>query len=167
MNDERRSRGGRRRNRGGRGRGHGRDSDAPRAPAKKKNPILAFVAKLFGAKGRNGQPETTSRRRDDAPRRDRPPPRERVESPAEMPEITTTRLYVGNLSYDATESDLFDLFGDIGEVKGVEIVRDKSERSKGFGFVEMNSVETAKSASEKYNRSEFQGRQIIVAGAKN
>ncbi|PAW78682.1 MAG: RNA-binding protein [Verrucomicrobia bacterium Tous-C9LFEB] len=81
--------------------------------------------------------------------------------------MTSTKLYIGNLSYDAAESDLFDLFSKVGAVKNVEVVMDRqSSRSKGFGFVEMEELETAKLAVEKLNRTDFMGRQIVVSGAK-
>jgi RNA recognition motif-containing protein len=162
-----RSRGGRG-NRGGRGRQRNRGRRRS-APAKKQNPIAAFFSRLFGGKdsGRNGQ----NRKNGKAPRsgkasseRQKP---DTDNKPEQMPEVNSTRLYVGNLPYESSESDLFDHFGQIGQVKNVEIVRDRNDRSKGFAFVEMNSVETAKTVSEKFHRTEFQGRQIIVAGAKN
>ena len=52
-------------------------------------------------------------------------------------------------------------------MKNVEIAMDRrSNRSKGFGFVEMEVLETAKEAAEKLNRTDFMGRQIVVSGAK-
>ena len=52
-------------------------------------------------------------------------------------------------------------------MKNVEIAMDRhSQRSKGFGFVEMESLETAKEAASKLNRTDFMGRQIVVSGAK-
>ncbi len=82
-------------------------------------------------------------------------------------EIVSPKLYVGNLAYEAAESDLFDLFSKVGAVKNVEIAMDRhSNRSKGFGFVEMESLETAKEAAAKLNRTDFMGRQIVVSGAK-
>ena len=52
-------------------------------------------------------------------------------------------------------------------MKNVEIAMDRrSNRSKGFGFVEMESLDTAKAAAEKLNRTDFMGRQIVVSGAK-
>lgn len=84
-----------------------------------------------------------------------------------LQEIVSPKLYVGNLSYDAVESDLFDLFSKVGAVKNVEIAMDRHQnRSKGFGFVEMETLETAKEASAKLNRTDFMGRQIVVSGAK-
>ena len=82
-------------------------------------------------------------------------------------EIVSPKLYVGNLAYEAAESDLFDLFSKVGAVKNVEVAMDRhANRSKGFGFVEMESLETAKEAAAKLNRTDFMGRQIVVSGAK-
>ena len=107
---------------------------------------------------RGPRPERTERA-------DRPA---RTERPEPTPqEITTPKLYVGNLAYEAGESDLFDLFSKVGHVKNVEIAMDRrANRSKGFGFVEMEVLETAKEAAEKLNRTDFMGRQIVVSGAK-
>ncbi len=98
-------------------------------------------------------------------RTERPPRAERTEPVPQ--EIVTPKLYVGNLAYEAGESDLFDLFSKVGAVKNVEIAMDRrANRSKGFGFVEMEVIETAKEAAEKLNRTDFMGRQIVVSGAK-
>jgi hypothetical protein len=101
-------------------------------------------------------------------RTERPPRAERPPKAEPTPqEITTPKLYVGNLAYEASEGVLFDLFSKVGAVKNVEIAMDRhSQRSKGFGFVEMESLETAKEASSKLNRTDFMGRQIVVSGAK-
>jgi RNA recognition motif-containing protein len=104
------------------------------------------------------RPERQERpRREDRPTKAEPVPQE----------ITSPKLYVGNLAYEATEGDLHDLFSKVGLVKNVEIAMDRhSQRSKGFGFVEMESLETAKDAAAKLNRTDFMGRQIVVSGAK-
>lgn len=82
-------------------------------------------------------------------------------------EVTSPRLYVGNLSYDATESDLFDLFNTVGKVQNAEIVAHKqSQKSKGFGFVVMQSLDEAKRAVDVLHDKEFLGRKLIVSGAK-
>ncbi len=82
-------------------------------------------------------------------------------------EVTTPRLYVGNLSYEVSESDLFDLFTSAGKVRNIEIARDRStERSKGFGFAEMETLEDAKGAQTKLNGYELQGRPLVISGAK-
>jgi RNA recognition motif-containing protein len=81
---------------------------------------------------------------------------------------STPRLYVGNLPYEVAESDLFDFFSKVGSVKNVDIVRDRrTNRSKGYGFVEMADLEAAKQAFTQLNRVELVGRQIVVSGAKS
>jgi len=95
-------------------------------------------------------------------------PRERRESrlPEDI-EVTTPRLYIGNLSYDAGESDLFELFSGVGTVANVEIITNKhTERSKGFGFVQMNSIVEAKRAVDELHDKEYMGRKLVVSGAK-
>lgn len=83
-------------------------------------------------------------------------------------EPTTPRLYVGNLSYDATADDLEKLFSDHGTVTEASIVvHGDSQRSKGFAFVVMSSVEEAKAAAHALNDKEFQGREMLVTGAKS
>ncbi len=77
------------------------------------------------------------------------------------------KLYVGNLSFNTTEEEVKELFGKIGAVQSVSIIKDKySERSKGFGFVEMTNDEEAKKAIEQVNGTDFKGRNIRVAEAK-
>jgi hypothetical protein len=119
---------------------------------------------------RSDRGERTERgpRPERAERSERPDRPARTERPEPEPqEITTPKLYVGNLAYEAGESDLFDLFSKVGHVKNVEIAMDRrANRSKGFGFVEMEVLETAKEAAEKLNRTDFMGRQIVVSGAK-
>src|SRR2546426_5495665 len=90
--------------------------------------------------------------------------------PARKPEpveVTSPRLYVGNLSFDATESDLFELFNGVGHVQNAEVVSYRhNQRSKGFAFVQMQTVEEAKRAVEELHDKEFLGRKLVVSGAK-
>lgn len=102
---------------------------------------------------------------------DRPARPERAPRPPREPqpvgEVTTDRLYVGNLSYDATESDLFELFSGVGQVKNSEVVvNSRTQRSKGFAFVTMASIDEAKRAVDELNGKDFMGRQLQVNGAK-
>jgi cold-inducible RNA-binding protein len=77
------------------------------------------------------------------------------------------KLYVGNLTFDTAEEDLKELFGKIGAVQSVVIIKDRdSGRSKGFGFVEMTNDEEAKKAIEQMNSTDFKGRSIKVSEAK-
>jgi RNA recognition motif-containing protein len=85
----------------------------------------------------------------------------------ELVEVTSPRLYVGNLSFDATESDLFELFRGVGSVQNVEIVcHRQTHRSKGFAFVQMQAVEEARRAVSELHDKEYMGRKLVVSGAK-
>ena len=168
--------GGRRRSSGssgsqGRSQGAYRSEDRPRReqqPAKKQG-FLAKLLSVLGLGGKkkpqsSGQPQRTPRgehsgRRDSAsPRQSRKP--ERIE-------VTTPRVYVGNLSFDATESDLMELFSGVGSVQNVEVVCNReTQRSKGFGFVTLSSVEEAKRAVDELHDKEYMGRKLVVSGAK-
>ena len=72
-------------------------------------------------------------------------------------------IYVGNLSWTMTDDDLSNLFTQYGTVSSAKILKDKMNgRSKGFGFVEMEDEEAAKTAIANLNESEVQGRKLIV-----
>lgn len=76
------------------------------------------------------------------------------------------RLYLGNLPYSATESDIRQFF-DGFKVVDVKIVTDReTNRPRGFGFVEVESPSEQKAAIEKLNRQSMGGREIIVSEAK-
>ena len=76
-------------------------------------------------------------------------------------------IYVGNLSFDATESDLENAFGDFGEVQSVNIIKDRETgRSRGFGFVEMRDQEAAKQAISALNLQQIAGRAVTVNEAR-
>ena len=72
-------------------------------------------------------------------------------------------IYVGNLSWNLSDQELENLFSEFGEISSAKIVLDKfSNRSKGFGFVEMANDEEAKAAIEALNGKEIDGRNIVV-----
>jgi RNA recognition motif-containing protein len=72
-------------------------------------------------------------------------------------------IYVGNLSWSMTDDDLNSLFSQYGTVASAKILKEKNTgRSKGFGFVEMEDEEAAKTAIATLNESEVQGRKLIV-----
>ncbi|GAC1420831.1 MAG: hypothetical protein NVS9B7_07130 [Flavisolibacter sp.] len=72
-------------------------------------------------------------------------------------------IYVGNLSWNLKDQDLANLFTPYGEVASAKIVMDKfTQRSKGFGFVEMASDEHAQAAIAQLNGSEVDGRNLVV-----
>ena len=77
------------------------------------------------------------------------------------------KLYVGGLSYSTTEDTLKDLFSQAGAIDSVAIIMDKmTNRSKGFGFVEMSNDAEAEKAIEMFNGTEFEGRKITVNEAR-
>jgi RNA recognition motif-containing protein len=79
----------------------------------------------------------------------------------------STKLYVGNLPYQTTESDLQTLFETAGAVATINIVRDRATgQARGFAFVEMSDVEGAKRAISELDRHEYGGRNLTVNEAK-
>jgi len=77
------------------------------------------------------------------------------------------KLYVGNLSYNANESDLEALFSQFGTVQSAQIIVDRdTNRSKGFGFVEMDSDAEAQAAIDGLNGQPHGGRNLTVNEAK-
>ncbi|MCB1139418.1 MAG: RNA-binding protein [Leptospiraceae bacterium] len=77
------------------------------------------------------------------------------------------KLYVGNISFNASQEDLGDLFAAYGEVASANIVMDRETgRSRGFGFVEMPNKKEAIAAMNALSDSEMQGRQLIVNEAR-
>ena len=77
------------------------------------------------------------------------------------------KLYVGGLSYNTTDATLKDTFAAAGTVESATIIIDKmTNRSKGFGFVEMSTDEEAQKAIEMFDGKELDGRSIKVNEAK-
>ena len=78
-----------------------------------------------------------------------------------------SKLYVGNLAYSVSNSDLEELFSQAGQVQSVAVITDKfSGQSKGFGFVEMANAEDAYKAIQTLNDTDLKGRNIKVSEAK-
>ena len=78
-----------------------------------------------------------------------------------------SKLYVGNLSYSTTSSDLEQLFAQHGTVQSAEVISDRETgRSKGFGFVQMGGDEEAQAAIAALNGQEHDGRPLTVNEAK-
>jgi RNA recognition motif-containing protein len=156
--------------------GRPRNRDAQRGPrprkAAKQSALEKFLSivtfGLIGGKKKTKLPErkptsnvtvVTSKPRGEG--------RQRAMPPAEPESVTTPRLYVGNLSYDAGESDLFELFNGVGSVSNAEVVvNNRTQRSKGFAFVTMASVEEARRAVSELHGKDFMGRPLQVNGAK-
>ena len=163
--------------RGSRNRGEGRNGrpSSDRRPSsipKKPAPTLwQKITSFF-----KGSTSSAPSKREQAPRTDPAPSATRSKSPVtkrevrkpESIEVTSPRLYVGNLSFDATESDLTELFKGVGQVVHVEVVSHRqTQRSKGFAFVQMQTVDEAKRAVQELHDKEFMNRKLVVSGAKN
>ncbi len=79
----------------------------------------------------------------------------------------STKLYVGNLPYETTESDLQALFAAAGQVSTVNIVRDRATgQARGFAFVEMGDDEGARRAIAELDQHQLGGRSLTVNEAK-
>ena len=77
------------------------------------------------------------------------------------------KLYVGNLSYETTDSDLQNMFSPHGMVQSAQVIMDRDTgRSKGFGFVEMNNADEAQAAINALNGQESNGRALKVNEAR-
>ena len=168
---------GQRRRRGGRNRQSSRprsgDTFHVRREPRKPAGLWDKIKAIFGLAPQPAKPSSNGHQRRDearAPREARPPREPRAPRESRKPEaieVTSPRLYVGNLSYDASESDLFELFSGVGTVSNVEIVTNKhTQRSKGFGFVQMNAISEAKRAVDELHDKEYMGRKLVVSGAK-
>jgi cold-inducible RNA-binding protein len=79
----------------------------------------------------------------------------------------STKIYVGNLSYEADNASLDQMFKPYGTVSSAQVIMDRdSGRSKGFGFVEMGTSDEAKAAIGALNGTEINGRAVTVNEAK-
>ena len=76
------------------------------------------------------------------------------------------KLHVGNLDYSTTNQDLQELFSNEGTVISAKVIRRLDGKSKGFGYVEMETEDEASNAMEKLDQTEFKGRTIYVNEAK-
>ena len=145
---------------GGRHRGNQeRFQDRQEAAKTQKKTFWQRIAEFFGNGGEKKKTVAQPRNGAQPSRPARKP--ERIE-------VTSPRLYVCNLSFDATESDLFELFNGVGHVQNAEVVSYRhNQRSKGFAFVQMQTIEEAKRAVEELHDKEFLGRRLVVSGAKS
>jgi RNA recognition motif-containing protein len=158
---------GRSRRRGGRGRF---EDQRERTQAPKQKTFWQRIAAFFGGNG-GGQRKQAPQSRNGQQQHQQRPQEQREPRPQRKPEsveVTSPRLYVGNLSFDATESDLFELFNGVGHVQNAEVVTYRhNQRSKGFAFVSMQTVDEAKRAVDELHDKEFLGRKLVVSGAKS
>jgi len=78
-----------------------------------------------------------------------------------------SKLYIGNLSYGVTSSDLAKMLSAHGKVRSAEVISDRATgQSKGFGFGEMESEQDAQAAINALNGTEYDGRKLTVNEAK-
>ncbi len=76
-------------------------------------------------------------------------------------------IYVGNLAYEVTDDDLNEAFSPFGEVTSARVIRDRfTDRSRGFGFVEMSNDTEAQTAIDDVNGKEIKGRAVTVNQAR-
>jgi RNA recognition motif-containing protein len=179
MNENETQRSGRR-SRGGRRRSKGRGEPAEmRSAPQKQQTLWEKIVSFFRPKAKAGEKNRPARQypayepRQNSGGSTAPGPRSEPRSEPrqsrkpESVEVTTPKLYVGNLSFDASESDLLELFNGVGKVQTAEVVTHKdSEKSKGFGFVTMTTLDEAKRAVSELHDKEFLGRKLVVSGAK-
>ena len=76
--------------------------------------------------------------------------------------VTDNKLFVASLSFKIRDNELADIFAQVGDVLSAKVILDRDGRSKGFGFVEMASKESAQEAIDKLNGSNHFGRDIVV-----
>ena len=158
--------------RGGSSRHSNSNSPRPPAPIKKQSfwqkLISIFTFKPAGASS-SGRSRSSERRSsgESSDHRRFEGSSERQSRKPEVVEVTTPKLYIGNLSFDASESDLFELFNGVGKVQNAEVVCNKyTEKSKGFAFVTMLTVDEARRAVTELHDKSFMGRKLVVSGAK-
>lgn len=141
--------------------------------------LCAWVSNLIGSGSKRPSPpqrsvkNTSNNRSKKAPKKqarlkERKNTKPRISGPPEKVAVTSSRLYVGNLAYATTGDELAALFEKVGTVVKAEIVyHRRSNRSKGYAFVEMDDASIARKAAETLHDHDFMGRKIIVNGAKS
>lgn len=163
-----RSGGGNRNNRNrNRNRNRSRRRPAPKPTAWQKFLQLISFGKL-------GQPKRKPRRKQQpqkkatAPAATNTPKPDNTKRRRQRNEVTSGRLYVGNLAYATTEEELEGLFRGFGTVMSAEVVTNsRTQQSKGFAFVEMASIDQAKRAVDILDDQDFMGRKLTVSGARS
>ncbi len=154
---------------------------AESAPQKKPS-FVERVLRFFGF-NKKGESAEKPRKKGNNPQEKRPQRKTRIAkgrsneggNPAarserrratSTPPTRNARLYVGNLSYEATESELEDLFKGFGHVRSVEIIYNpRTYKSKGYAFVEMCHLKDAQQAAEVLHGQPFMGRELMVSAA--
>lgn len=149
------------RSRSGGGRSRSSRRGGHRRPKPKLTPWKKFIRAItFGSVDPTKKSKKKSSQRSQERRRSTRPPQEI--------KPTTPRLYVGNLNYDVDNDALKKPFARMGTViEATVVMHSRSGKSKGFGFVEMSSLEEAKAAVSKLNNTDLMGRKLRVTGAKS
>lgn len=151
----------------------------PTETPKKKPSLLSRILSFFGFGKKNKQEKNYKKY--DKGQKNTPPQKVRVAKAnnkggnpgaprrrraTSTPPTRNGRLYVGNLSYEATEAELEDLFKGFGNVKSVEVIYNpRTYKSKGYAFVEMQKLEDARKAAEVLHGQPFMGRELMVSAA--
>lgn len=169
----------RRRNHNNQGRNRRHRMPRPEAAPEKKKSFLQRLMNFFGF-GKKKDDKKAKAPRKQAPQNVRvakgaakqnnqggnPAARGSKRRATSVPPTRNARLYVGNLSYEATESELEDLFKGFGHVRSVEIIYNtRTYKSKGYAFVEMVRMEDACKAAEVLHGQPFMGRELMVSAA--
>ncbi len=172
----------RRNNNQGRNKRHRMPRPAEATPRKKPS-FVERVLRFFGFGKKEEIADTHKKGNTRQKQQERPQRRERIAkgrnnaggNPAarserrratSTPPTRNARLYVGNLSYEATESELEDLFKGFGHVRSVEIIYNpRTYKSKGYAFVEMCHIRDAQQAAEVLHGQPFMGRELMVSAA--
>ena len=169
----------RRRNHNNQGRNRRHRMPRPEAAPEKKKSFLQRLMNFFGF-GKKKDTKKTKEPRKQVPQNVRvakgaskqnnqggnPAARGSKRRATSVPPTRNARLYVGNLSYEATESELEDLFKGFGHVRSVEIIYNtRTYKSKGYAFVEMVRMEDACKAAEVLHGQPFMGRELMVSAA--
>lgn len=81
--------------------------------------------------------------------------------------IGDSKLYVGNIAFECSETDIYELFNDIGTVGDVSLVTDDTGRNKGFGFVTMRTTADGEKAVQELDGADVRGRNIAVRPSNN
>jgi hypothetical protein len=148
-----------------------RNQQEPPAPLPKKETWWQRITSFFLGKSPQAAPPKRSLEKSDWGNGDTAEAKRPVRSAGlrkpEIVEVSSPRIYVGNLSFEATEGDLFELFSGVGSVQNVEIVSNKhTQKSKGFAFVQMQTIDEAKRAVAELHDKDYMGRKLVVSGAK-
>ena len=77
------------------------------------------------------------------------------------------KLYVGNIAFECSEQDIYDLFAEVGSVGDVSLVRDDFGKNRGFGFVTMRTNDDGEKAIEQLDGADVKGRSIAVRPSNN